>query len=103
MLYTLSSMAFADDVLTCVNKEYITMSDVTKVAQMHCGAKEYEALDESLKKKILKGLQDKLLVIGAAKRTKLEESPDYKGSYRKRLKIHLVQPLPQTVKRADHC
>ncbi len=78
MLCTLDNMAFADDVLTCVNKECITQSDVMKVAGMRYGTKEYEALDESVKKKILKGLQDKLLVIDAAKKDKLEESADYK-------------------------
>ncbi len=78
MLHALANTAFADDILTCVNKECITKSDVMKVAGMRYGAKEYEALDESVKKKILKGLQDKLLVIDAAKRAKLEESHDYK-------------------------
>ena len=49
-----------------------------KVAGMHYGAKEYDALNEKVKKKILKGLQDKLLVVDAAKRAKLEESAEYK-------------------------
>jgi len=78
MLYAFSSTALAEDALTCVNKECITKSDVMKVAQMRYGAKKYETLDESVKKKILKGLQDKLLLIDAAKRAKLEESHDYK-------------------------
>jgi len=78
MLYALANTAFAVDILTCVNKECITKSDVMKVAQMHYGVKEYEALDELVRKKILKGLQDKLLVIDAAKRAKLEESHAYK-------------------------
>ncbi len=78
MLHALANIAFADDILTCVNKECITKSDVMKVAKMQYGAKEYEALDESVKKKILKGLQDKLLVIDAAKSAKLEESAEYK-------------------------
>ena len=77
MLYALSSTAFAEDILTCVNKACITKSDVMKVAQIHYGAKEYETLDEKVKKKILKGLQDKLLVIDAAKKDKLEENPEY--------------------------
>ena len=78
MLHALANMAFADDTLTCVNKECITKSDVMKVAGMHYAAKEYEALDEKVKKKILKGLQDKLLVVDAAKKDKLEESAEYK-------------------------
>ena len=49
-----------------------------KVAGMRYGAKEYKTLDEKVKKKIVKGLQDKLLVIDAAKKDKLEESADYK-------------------------
>jgi len=78
MLHALANTAFADDIVTCVNKECITKSDVMKVAGMHYGAKEYEALDEKVKKKILKGLQDKLLVVDAAKKAKLEESAEYK-------------------------
>ncbi len=78
ILHALANLAFADDIITCVNKECITKSDVMKVAGMRYGAKEYEALDEKVKKKILKGLQDKLLVVDAAKKDKLEESPDYK-------------------------
>ena len=78
MLCTLNSTVFADDILSCVNKECITKSDVMKVAGMRYGAKEYETLDTSVKEKILKGLQDKLLVIEAAKKAKLEESSDYK-------------------------
>lgn len=78
LLHTLANMAFANETLTCVNKTCITKSDVMKVAQMHYGVKEYELLDEKLKKKIIKGLQDKLLVIDAAKKDKLEESPDFK-------------------------
>jgi parvulin-like peptidyl-prolyl isomerase len=71
-------MASADDTLSCVNKECITKSDVMKVAEMRYGAKEYEALNKKVKKKILKGLQDKLLVVDAAKKAKLEESAEYK-------------------------
>ena len=78
MLHALANTAFANDVLTCVNKECITKSDVMKVAGMHYGAKEHETLDEKVKKKILKGLQDKLLVVDAAKKDKLKESHDYK-------------------------
>ena len=78
MLYALSNMAFSNDIVTCVNKECITKSDVMKVAGMRYGTKEYEALDEKVKKKIVKGLQDKLLVVDAAKRDKLEESAEYK-------------------------
>ena len=78
VLHTLDNTAFADDIVTCINKECITKSDVIKVAQIYYGAKEYEALDESVRKKILKRLQDKLLVIDAAKRAKLEESCEYK-------------------------
>ena len=78
MFYALTTIVFANDILTCVNKECITKNDVMKVAGMHYGAKEYETLDESVKKKILKGLQDKLLVVDAAKRDKLEESAEYK-------------------------
>lgn len=78
MIHTLTTIVFADDLLTCVNKVCITKSDVMKVAQMHYGAKEYKTLDEKVKKKILKGLQDKLLVVDAAKKDKLEESTEYK-------------------------
>lgn len=80
MFYTLGHMGYADDVVTCVNKECITKSDMMQVAQMQYGVKEYELLDESIKKKILKGLQDKLLVIDAAKTAKLNESQEYKES-----------------------
>ena len=41
-------MVFANDTLTCVNKECITQSDVMKVTQMRYGAKEYESLDEKV-------------------------------------------------------
>lgn len=80
MFSTLGHMAYADDVLTCVNKECITKSDVIQVAQMQYGTKEYDSLDMSIKKKILKGLQDKLLIVNAAKIAKLEESQAYKES-----------------------
>ncbi len=82
VLHALANMAFANNILTCVNKECITKSDVMKVAQMQYGTKEYEALDEPVKKKILKGLQNKLLVIDAAKSAKLEESAEYKEAMR---------------------
>ena len=78
ILHALTNMTFANDILTCVDKECITKSDVMKVSQMHYGVNEYESLDEEVKKKILKGLQDKLLVIDAAKSAKLEESAEYK-------------------------
>ena len=90
MLHALANTVFADDALTCVNKVCITKSDVMKVAGMHYGAKEYEALDEKLKKKILKGLQDKLLVIDAAKKSKLEESAEYKEAMENASKAILV-------------
>ena len=105
MIHVLVTMVFADDLLTCINKECITKSDVMKVAQMRYGAKEYEALDEEIKKKIRKGLQDKLLVIDAAKKDKLKESPEYKEAmanaskailsnlYLKKLKVQItVEP-----------
>lgn len=80
IFYTLGHMVCANDVLTCVNEECITKSDVMQVAQMQYGVKEYGSLDASIKKKILKGLQDKLLIIDAAKTAKLEESQAYKES-----------------------
>ena len=68
LLHALVTMVFANDILACVNKECITKSDIMKVVGMRYGTKEYEALDEKVKKKILKGLQGKLLVTDAAKR-----------------------------------
>jgi len=78
MFYALSNMTFADDIVSCVNKECISKNDIMKVAQIRYGTNEYEALDKSVKEKILKGLQEKLLVIDAARKAKIEESHDYK-------------------------
>lgn len=98
LLHALAITAFADDIVTCVNKACITKSDVMKVAGMRYGAKEYKTLDESVKKKILKGLQDKLLVIDAAKKDKLEESAEYKESMENASKAILSNLYLKTLK-----